>query len=481
MARRSLLRRSILTKMLLITLAPATLLLAVISVYFYFQARTNLEDEMGRRLVGLARSAAAEVEISQVLLFQFGDENGHAYRGLVEKMRRLAHDNEASRIFVTRLDQSILFDTDDQSRIGQQMYQLTGHRRELRQVQQGLATASTMFLARDGLFYKTGYAPLLVDGAPVALVGVDADVRFFEPLRRVRRNLFLFSLFGLLLFALAVILFARRLVRPLRRLAGMAARIGDGDYGLPIAEDTGDEIEVLADTLNDMRQRIVERDRYLQMMLRGIAHEVRNPLGGMSLYCDILGDELGSRPDLVPHVDKIRQEVKSLGAVLNEFLDFTREQTPDPKKVPLDEFITELLLVYAGMAEPLGIALYKQVDEAIQEAYFDPDLVRRALHNLLLNAIQAMPEGGKLTVSAHLPSGELQICVADSGKGIPEEIRANLFTPFFTTKEKGTGLGLPFARKIMESHGGRVGLDSRVGEGTRVCLVFPQPPVEEKK
>ncbi len=474
MAQLPTIRRSILGRMLLITLAPAMLLLSALSVYFYAQARASLEDEMSRRLIGMARTLAAQIDPAPVLHFVPGDEQTRTYRAMVEKLRPLAEANDASRVYVVKFDESVLFDTDPAGVVGGTMYQLAGHRRELKLVQQGRAAASPMFKGAGGRFYKAGYAPLAADGETAALVGVDADVRFFERLREIRRNLALLSLFGSTLLAVFSVLFARRLAWPIRRLARSATRIGEGDYETPVAEKTGDEIELLADTLNGMRARIVERDRYLQMMQRGIAHEVRNPLGGMALYCDILSDELAARPDLLAHVEKIRREVKGLDAVVNEFLDFTKEQAPDRRRVDVRDYLAELLMFYAGMAERQGVRVVKTVAADVHFAAFDPDLLRRALHNLLLNALQAMPDGGELRLDARRRPGELEICIADTGKGIPESNLAHVFTPFFTTKDTGTGLGLPFAKKVVESHGGRLILESRIGEGTRVCVNLPQ-------
>jgi signal transduction histidine kinase len=365
------------------------------------------------------------------------------------------------------------------TRVGETMYQLAGHRREMKLVWQKKPVASTMFKGADGLFYKSGYAPLEMNGEVVAMLGVDAGVRFFARLRAIRRNLTFLALFGLAAFAFGSVVFARRLLLPIRRLARSATRIGEGDYHTPIAEKTGDEIELLAETLNDMRARIVERDRYLQMMQRGIAHEVRNPLGGMELYCDILSDELAARPELLPHVDKIRHEIKTLDAVVNEFLDFTKDQVAEKKPVELREFLADLLMFYAGLAETQNVIIEKHLDQPNAAAVFDPDLLRRALHNLLLNAIQAMPDGGRLRVEVRCRAGVLEFVIADTGKGIPAAIRDSVFAPFFTTKEKGTGLGLPFARKIVESLGGELTLASDEGAGTQVTIRLPQPAAEE--
>ncbi len=472
-------RRSLLGKILMVTLAPTFVFLAIISFYFYFQARASLEDEMGRRLVGIARNAAAQIEPTQAFTFMPGDETTRTYRALSDRNIRLAEANDVKRIYVVDFEHKVIFNTERGSKIGEKMYHLGGHRREVKRVRLGRAVATKMFAGVDNLLYMAGYAPLLLDGEVVAMVGVDADVRFFDRLSAIRRNLVLIGLASLLAFAGAGVIFARRLANPIRRLARSAARIGEGDYDTPIAEKTGDEIELLADTLNDMRKSIVKRERELHMMQRGIAHEVRNPLGGMELYCGILTDELGDRPDLIPHVVKIEREITALEQVVTEFLDFTKEQVPDVRRVLLNEYFAELMMVYAVRCEARKIQLVEEIGANLETAYFDPDLIRRVLHNLLRNAIQAMPGGGRLEVAVDMVGRDLQISIADTGKGITPENLANVFSPFYTTKQKGTGLGLPFARKIVENHGGSLTLRSRTGHGTGVILRLPQPESEE--
>lgn len=477
-------RRSILARMLAITLAPAILLVAGIGGYSYWKAKTGLEQEMGRRLEGLAMTAAGQKDTKVIVQRRVIDPEDRRYKVVLRNLQELEQANDVSRIFIIDFEQTILFDTREGTRLGQEkMYEVAGHRRAFNEAKERRPAHIPMFQTRGGVWHMTGYAPIEVemeDGPAItAVLGVEADVRYFDQLRRIRVNLFFFSLIGTIGLAGAGVLFSRRLTKPIRRLAVSAKRFGEGDYETQITEKTGDEIELLAATLDGMRQNIVERDRMLKMMQRGIAHEVRNPLGGMELYCDILTDELHDRPDLATHVDKIRRELKSLGRVVNEFLDFTKAQVPDPRRVQLHEYFIELLMPYADQCEKQGVKLVKQVDEQLATGVFDPDLLKRALHNLMLNAIQAMPDGGSLTLQARAVDQALEIVIEDTGRGIEEKNLTAIFAPFFTSKEKGTGLGLPFAKKIIESHGGRLSLNSEPGRGTVVTIRLPQGGREE--
>ena len=283
--------------------------------------------------------------------------------------------------------------------------------------------------------------------------------------------------YGALLAAVVVlvsVVVALLLTRPIRTLAAAAERIGRGDLAAPIAlagRGHRDEIGRLAETLDDMREALRARDERLQMMLAGIAHEVRNPLGGIELFAGILRDELGADAEKQGHVDRIEKELGHLEAVVTDFLDYARR--PAPELVPTDvaAMLSELGDLVRPDAEAARVTVALAGAGAPVRARADGSQLRRALLNLVRNAVQATPAGGTVTLAArHDGEGKVTLTVADTGKGIARDERARVFAPFYTTKEKGTGLGLAFVKEIVADHGGTIDLDSEVGRGTTFTI-----------
>jgi signal transduction histidine kinase len=222
--------------------------------------------------------------------------------------------------------------------------------------------------------------------------------------------------------------------------------------------------------MDRMRLQLAERDARTQQMLAGIAHEVRNPLAGMTLFAGILRDELPEGDERRSHVERIQRELGYLERVVNDFLEYARRPKPELADVPMAELLAEV----AQLASTDDIAIEVEPGETLARA--DRGQLRRALINLAKNAAQAAQAAGHRGAGAArlaaVRDGELRITVWNRGKEIPPETSGKLFEPFYTTREKGTGLGLAFVREIAADHGGRIEVASADGE-TTFTLVLP--------
>jgi signal transduction histidine kinase len=156
-----------------------------------------------------------------------------------------------------------------------------------------------------------------------------------------------------------------------------------------------------------------------------------------------------------------------------KFLEFARPRPPHFQRERLEEIMEETLLLLGPEARNRGIMIYREWDKNLPRVWVDGAQIKQVFLNLLLNALQAMPNGGKLTVRLHVSGGSLLTAITDEGVGICPEVRANLFQPFFTTKQRGTGLGLSISQRIVEGHNGRLRLFSQPGEGTTVIVRLP--------
>lgn len=215
----------------------------------------------------------------------------------------------------------------------------------------------------------------------------------------------------------------------------------------------------------------------IETLAAGVAHEVRNPLNSLQINVAILEQEL---LELLPERDahvfmvlrKIAGEIKRLDDFVSEFLRFTRPPRLNVERLPVRPLVTDLAAFITPECSKKGVAL--DVDLAGPEtAWVDGFQLKQAILNLVLNALQATPPGGHVLVRTSGDKTRLVVAVSDDGEGMSSEAREKAFTPFFTTREEGTGLGLALVRRILDQHGGSVELASTPGEGTTVTLVFP--------
>jgi signal transduction histidine kinase len=222
----------------------------------------------------------------------------------------------------------------------------------------------------------------------------------------------------------------------------------------------------------------------LGQLSAGIAHEIRNPLNAINMAAYCVADILQSDPhtpweEVRPYLDIIRRNVGRADKVISEVLQFARPSGSDPTAVDLNELLRAILSILDKSFVARGIEVQTQLNGGAW-AYCRPDTAKQALLNIIVNSLQAMSEGGVLTLRTFYDPAQQRVCaeIGDTGTGIPPENLPNIFNPFFTTKEpgEGTGLGLSIARSAIEAEGGRIRVDSRVGGGTVMTVQFPAAP-----
>jgi signal transduction histidine kinase len=235
----------------------------------------------------------------------------------------------------------------------------------------------------------------------------------------------------------------------------------------------------------------------LGRLMAGVAHEVKNPLNAMTIHLELLKQKLGrqavaavahgpglsgppgSEPapprDVGKHVDIISSEIQRLDQVLNGFLKFSRPDELKLQPIALPAVISDIITSVRPEAERLRVTVKHDCPSSLPPINADPGMLRQALLNLALNACQAMPEGGTLRITCRAASrGRVEIDVEDTGVGIVPENLQKIFDLYFTTKDKGTGIGLSMVYRIVQLHDGEVEVQSTPGRGTRFRLVFPQ-------
>lgn len=317
-----------------------------------------------------------------------------------------------------------------------------------------------------------------------------------------------------ILLSLAV---AGHITQPIRALREAADRLGRGQFeDLPEVMTTNDEIGDLGQTFLAMSEslkektgelihakqelekftkflekRVEARTRELKaaqdelikkerlaaigQMASVVGHEIRNPLAVInnSIYFikTKLAAQLDQDPKIAKHIKIIESEIQQANGIINEILTYSRTRELKPERVVLNQFIEELLSVYPF---PAHIQLDKQLGASGVQVEIDTVEMQQALRNLIGNAIEVMPQSGTMRVRTALADdGSAMIEVADTGPGIPPDVLDKIFAPFFTTKARGTGLGLAVVRKVVDRHRGRVDVESIVGRGTAFRLYLP--------
>jgi signal transduction histidine kinase len=255
--------------------------------------------------------------------------------------------------------------------------------------------------------------------------------------------------------------------------------------GITFAEDdlrllTGLASQVSIALENGRLYDEVERSKRLAAIgqtVSGVAHCVKNVLNGIDggLFIARRGLEAKSDEKVAKGWEMLERNSSFLKGLVLDMLDYSKARPPEYRETPLKEIFDEIMGLIEGRAAEGEIEITLSLDPAIGPLRLDPTRIKRALLNIAGNAVEATPEGGRVEIKAvGVPPGEVLISIADTGKGIPEDMIDSIFEPFVSTKgSKGTGLGLPVMKKIVEEHGGRVELESTVGKGTTFKVTLP--------
>ena len=271
-----------------------------------------------------------------------------------------------------------------------------------------------------------------------------------------------------------------RITRPVRQLAESAGRVAAGDWGATVEVASADEMGQLAGAFNRMTHELVgQRERLLQAervaawreLARRLAHELKNPLFPLQITVENMQRARESYPEQFDEVFRegtatLLAELSNLKQIIARFSDFAKMPAPEMEPVNLNEIAAETMKLFEGQLAKARVRSSTELDAALRPVEADREQVTRVLRNLVLNAIDAMPEGGTLTVRTVALETGARLEVSDTGQGLTPEECERLFTPYYTTKTHGTGLGLAIVQSVVSDHKGRIAVESEKGKGT---------------
>ncbi len=293
------------------------------------------------------------------------------------------------------------------------------------------------------------------------------------------------------LLVIALWLLGREAVRPLQRLVDTMRRAEAGDLGVRADEGRPDELGIAARgfdaTLAALRrsqaeleafyrERMVRADRFAAVgeIATGLAHEIKNPLAGLSGALELLEEDLSKDPHQAEVVGEMRHQVKRLTHTMESLLSFARPAKAKLRSTDVNGTIEKVLFLINQQCRGSCVTIDAQLGSSVPPVLADPFQLEQVILNICLNACQAMNGGGSLSVRSRAGQGNVLIEIEDTGPGIPAELRAQVFKPFFTTKREGNGLGLAISARIVAEHGGHIGYRCPSDGGTIFTVTLQQ-------
>jgi signal transduction histidine kinase len=332
----------------------------------------------------------------------------------------------------------------------------------------------------------TGREPPLL---AILLIG-NSRRNYMELKRHIRSAALLVGGGGIMLAILLSSWAAARVTRPVEQLANAAQEVAAGNWNVRVEVNGADELGQLADSFNRMTTELLgQKERLMQAervaawreLARRLAHELKNPLFPLQLTMENLVRARQRSPEQFEEVFRessrtLLSEIANLKGIIARFSEFSKMPQPQLQEVHLNEVVRGVCQLFQAQLESPGRAKIKcelELDPHLKPVAADAELLHRAISNLVLNAIDAMPQGGTVTLRTRSEHGRVLIEVADTGAGMTAEEREQIFTPYYTRKVGGTGLGLAIVQSVVSDHGGRVLVQSEVGRGTTFVIELP--------
>jgi two-component system, NtrC family, nitrogen regulation sensor histidine kinase NtrY len=327
----------------------------------------------------------------------------------------------------------------------------------------------------------------------ILLVGNSRRI-YVELKRHIRSAALLAGGSGIFLAILLSSWAAARVTKPVEQLASAAQEVAAGNWNARVDVAGKDELGVLAESFNRMTAELLaQKERLMQAervaawreLARRLAHELKNPLFPLQLTVENLVRARQQNPQQFEEVFRessqtLLAEISNLKGIIGRFSEFSKMPQPQMQAVQVNDVIRGVMQLYQAQLDADGkIGVHLQLDSSLQPIAADSDLLHRAISNLVLNAMDAMPEGGTLTLGTYADDGKVRIEVADTGSGLTAEECERIFTPYYTSKKYGTGLGLAIVQSVVSDHGGRIHVQSERGRGATFVVELPKeaPPV----
>ena len=294
----------------------------------------------------------------------------------------------------------------------------------------------------------------------------------FENVEQLSSTIWYFGLGGILLSIILGIIVSNSITKPIRKLVSFSDQIGKGNLKVKVPKNMKGELQVLTNALDKMRINISDNQKEKEKILAQIAHEIRNPLGGIELLTNLISEEDSDNPKKDEYTDRILNEISELKKLISSYLDYSKPTTPQPELVNIDELLSECKSIFDNDLNKNNIIF--KVETQLDEIIFDRSHLKNVFVNLIKNSIESIKENGEIIVKVFKSNNQSCISISDDGIGIKIGELENIFNPFYTTKTDGTGLGLSSCKKYCEDNSSQLTVE-QLEKGCKFTICKENP------
>ncbi len=434
------------------------LLVSLMARMSYYKIREIYLEQLSDQVNLMTRVIAENMDAKYVRFLDTREMNGAAenfYRRYFLGQRQQLHLENA--FIFNNSFQIVISDTLSSDANAEPLLQI--NRKEIHDLKIKESAASLPFKAADGLWYMWGFYRLdenywvgIREGADRLVVIEEISLAFWS-----------IGILGIGLTGIGGWWLALAITKPIDSLVVFSDRLGKGEWKTPIPQHITGDLFILAQAMDKMRLGLANQQKEKEAMLAQVAHEIRNPLGGMELLTGLIKEDLAREGKSVDYVQRILDEIGRLKLLITAYLDYGKPSKTAPEWVDLGDFLTEIHDQFRTVFDQKNICF--DHDLPAGRIFFDRNHLKQIFLNLVSNSVHFMPEGGTITVRVTRSAGAANIEIADSGPGIPDGNLNAVFEPFFTTNQNGFGLGLAVCKKLCEENDAHLSVGNNLTKG----------------
>jgi len=441
------------------------MLVLLMSQLSYVFIRNIYLDQSKEQLMGLTKAISKQIDNSYLSMLDFGLPTQTTDNYFVDVIRKNLSDDTTNAAFLFNEDFIVYVHSNTNIKKGREETQLFLYRDEIFGITPGSGSVTLPFKGDDDQWYLLGFYRLNEN----FWLAVRESAQKLEKVEDFSKIFWLIGIGGTLITVLTGWFLARSITKPLDKLVSFSNQIGKSNFNISVPHKLKGEIKVLADAMEKMRGDLSMNQKEKENMLAQIAHEIRNPLGGIELLTNLTKEDLAKGKVKEEYLNKILSEINGLKSLISSYLNYSRPSHPSPSPTNISEVVDEVKNIFQIDMNKKNVKL--KVNIELSKIWFDNSHLRQVIMNLLSNSLEAIHMNGEIIISSFTKENKNHISISDNGVGITGENMNHIFDPFYTTKKEGTGLGLAISKKLCAENNSQLLAESVNGKGTTFTII----------
>ncbi|MFO7445309.1 MAG: ATP-binding protein [Ignavibacteriaceae bacterium] len=455
---------------IIVTFSIVTILIVIIlSRTGYIFIKNIYLNQLGEQVKIVANMLANQIETDYLDLLEIGNPTGTTEFYFNEIFQKNIEPGLHSEIFIFDKDFEIIVHSDTRFSSDKSEPRLLLNKKEITELKNNSGISSLPFKGDDNNWYLWGFYRL----SDNYWIAVRESASRFKEVDELSTLFWLLGLGGVIITIIAGWLMANSITKPLDNLISFSRQIGKGNFLASPPQKMHGEIKLLSDAMDKMKNNLAENQAEKDNMLAQIAHEIRNPLGGILLLVNLIKENPEDYKKNDEYLERILKEINGLKSLITSYLNFSRPVSASPAWVDLNKIVEEIENIFKISIKEKNILLVKNIE--LEKIYFDEGHLKQIIINLMANSLDCVPDNGTIILTAN-EKPEWEITFNDDGPGISDTDFYKIFDPFYTTKKNGTGLGLAISRKLCLENNAQLTV-TKNGKGA--TFVITKEPVYE--